>query len=254
MPNGQSSNGRELGISHDPTWRIFRIMSEFVDGFQFLSDVHHSVTIFGSARLPDSDPLYEQAKRLGGMLAQRGYTVVTGGGPGIMQAGNQGAFEADGHSVGLNIELPHEQRTNPYVKQSKSFHYFFSRKVMLDFSADAFVFFPGGFGTLDEFFELVTLRQTGKLHHAVPIVLIGSEYWEPLCEWMRQTLLRKFHTVAPVDLTIWTLTDDLDEALRLIDAGVQQVRQHRKDVTGSERHTAGEKLAQATQPMTETEQ
>jgi uncharacterized protein (TIGR00730 family) len=249
-----SPNGREQGVSHDPTWRIFRIMSEFVDGFQFLSDVHHSVTIFGSARLPVTDPRYEQARRLGGMLAQRGYTVVTGGGPGIMQASNQGASEAGGRSVGLNIELPHEQRSNPYVKQSKSFHYFFSRKVMLDFSADAFVFFPGGFGTLDEFFELVTLRQTGKLHNAVPIVLIGRDYWAPLCEWLRQTLLQTFHTIAPADLTIWTLTDDLDEAMRLIDAGVQHVRQHRKDATGSERHTANEKLAQATQPMSGTEQ
>ncbi|HEV2235317.1 MAG TPA: TIGR00730 family Rossman fold protein [Ktedonobacterales bacterium] len=249
-----AGNGRDRGVSNDPTWRIFRIMSEFVDGFQFLSDVHHSVTIFGSARLPLTDPLYEQARRLGGMLARQGYTVVTGGGPGIMQAGNQGAFEAGGRSVGLNIELPHEQRTNPYVKQSKSFHYFFSRKVMLDFSADAFVFFPGGFGTLDEFFELVTLRQTGKLHNAVPIVLIGSDYWAPLCAWMRQALLERFRAIAPEDLTIWSLTDDLDEALRLIDAGVRQVRQHRKEATGSERHTADEKLSQATQPMAGTEQ
>jgi uncharacterized protein (TIGR00730 family) len=250
-----ASDGRELGVSHDPTWRIFRIMSEFVDGFQFLSDaVHHSVTIFGSARLSRDDPRYEQARRLGALLAQAGYTVVTGGGPGIMQASNQGAWEAGGRSVGLNIELPHEQRTNPYVRQSKSFHYFFSRKVMLDFSADAFVFFAGGFGTLDEFFELVTLRQTGKLHNAVPIVLIGSDYWGPLCEWMRQALVETFHTIAPDDLAIWTLTDDLDEAMRVIDAGVRQVRQHRKDATGSERHTANEKLAQATQPMSEREQ
>ncbi len=253
MQNG-GSNGRERGVSHDPTWRIFRIMSEFVDGFQFLSDVHHSVTIFGSARLPVGHPRYEQARRLGQMLAERGYTVVTGGGPGIMQAGNQGASEAGGRSVGLNIELPHEQRTNPYVKQSKSFHYFFSRKVMLDFSADAFVFFPGGFGTLDEFFELVTLRQTGKLHNAVPIILIGSDYWAPLCDWLRGTLLEAFHTIGPGDLAIWTLTDDLDETMRVIDAGVRQVRQHRKEATGSERHTANEKLAQATQPMSETEQ
>jgi uncharacterized protein (TIGR00730 family) len=249
-----SPDGHERGASNDPTWRIFRIMSEFVDGFQFLSDVHHSVTIFGSARLASTDPHYEQARQLGRMLAERGYTIVTGGGPGIMEAANQGASEAGGHSVGLNIELPHEQRTNPYVKQSKSFHYFFSRKVMLDFSADAFVCFPGGFGTLDEFFELITLRQTGKLHNAVPIVLIGSAFWAPLCEWMRRTLLETYQTIAPADLNIWTVTDDLEAALRLIDAGVQQVRQHRKEATGSERHTANEKLVQATQPMSGTEQ
>jgi uncharacterized protein (TIGR00730 family) len=245
---------REQGVSHDPAWRILRIMSEFVDGFQFISTIRKSVTIFGSARLPAKDPRYQLARRLGQLLAQRGYTVVTGGGPGLMQASNQGACEAGGQSVGLNIELPQEQRTNPYVKLSKSFHYFFSRKVMLDFSADAYVFFPGGFGTLDEFFELVTLHQTGKLHRAVPIVLIDVEYWSPLLAWMEQTLLHTYHTITPSDLQIWTLTDDLGEAVRLIESGMQQVTQHRIASTGREAHTADDKLEQATQPMAETEQ
>jgi uncharacterized protein (TIGR00730 family) len=151
----------ELEIS--PSWRIFRIMSEFVDGFTFLARIQRSVTIFGSARLAEDNAYYILARELGRRLAGLGYTVVTGGGPGVMQAANQGATEAGGDSVGINIQLPHEQRVNPYVTRSISFHYFFSRKVMLDFSAEAYIFFPGGYGTLDEFFELITLVQTGGL-------------------------------------------------------------------------------------------
>src|SRR5512146_2151483 len=186
--SSDSSNGNSLDFNTTPSWRIFRIMSEFVSGFTFLGNIQKSVTIFGSARLAQSNPYCKKAYDLGRRLSQEGYTVVTGGGPGVMQASNHGAWDAGGNSVGLNIELPHEQRINPYVRRSTSFHYFFSRKVMLDFSAEAYIFFPGGFGTLDEFFELVTLVQTGKLDHMAPIIMVGTDYWGPLANRMRETL------------------------------------------------------------------
>ncbi len=239
---------------HNPTWRIFRIMSEFVDGFTFLARIQRSVTIFGSARLSEDHPYYEMARELGNRLASLGYTVVTGGGPGIMQAANQGAAEAGGNSVGLNIELPHEQRINPYVKQSISFNYFFSRKVMLDFSAEAYIFFPGGYGTLDEFFELITLVQTGKVARDAPIVLMGCEYWKPLVRWLDEMLLRRLHTVSPQDLTMWTLTDDLDKAVATVEMGVQKQAERRLASKGRTGKTADDTLEQATQPGTETQQ
>ena len=253
---GHSDSGslHESAGYHSPAWRIFRIMSEFVEGFEFLSHIHKCVTVFGSARLHASHPYYELAREVGHRLAERGYTIVTGGGPGLMQAANQGACDVGGDSVGLNIQLPHEQRTNPFVRRSMSFHYFFSRKVMLDFSADAYIFLPGGFGTLDEFFELVTLVQTGKQDRAVPIVLVGREFWQPLIEWMREVMLERFHTIARDDLKIWTLTDDVDEVVRIVEAGVETQEQERVAQTGRVTRTAEEKLGQATQPMTGLEQ
>ena len=251
-PAPPTASGLDFG--HEPSWRILRIMSEFVEGFTFLARIERSVTFFGSARLPESSPYYQQARELGRRLAALGHTVVTGGGPGIMQAGNQGAAEASGNSVGLNIQLPTEQRINPYVRQSMSFHYFFSRKVMLDFSAEAFVFFPGGFGTLDEFFELVTLTQTGKMERGEPIILIGREFWQPLVDWLESVLLNRLHTIAPQDLRIWTLTDDLDEAERIIEEHVQEQVEQRMAVTGRAAPSPDEKLKQATQPMTGQEQ
>ncbi|MGZ3585305.1 MAG: LOG family protein [Ktedonobacterales bacterium] len=251
-PSGRSESA--LGFEHTPSWRIFRIMSEFVEGFTFLASVQRSVTIFGSARLSESHPYYQKARRLGQLLARDGYTVVTGGGPGIMQASNQGAYEAGGDSVGLNIELPHEQRTNPYVRRSKSFHYFFSRKVMLDFSAEAYVFFPGGYGTLDEFFELVTLVQTGKVSRDIPLIMIGTDFWGPLAAWMESTLLERFHTIAPHDLTIWRLTDDVEEAARIIRSSVTEQAEKQIASTGHAGHTPEEKLGQATQNMSGSEQ
>jgi uncharacterized protein (TIGR00730 family) len=241
-------------FQHDPTWRIFRIMSEFVEGFTFLARIQKSVTIFGSARLPESHPYYQHARELGRALALRGYTIVTGGGPGIMQAANQGAFEVGGNSVGLNIQLPDEQRTNPYVKQGISFNYFFSRKVMLDFSAEAYIFFPGGYGTLDEFFELLTLVQTGKVDRDTPVILIGHDYWSGLTSWIEQELLLKVHAILPGDLHLWTLTDDLDEAVRIVEAGVERQTEERLVRKGRRARTAEDSLEQATQPGTETQQ
>lgn len=247
-------NDSEFDYQHDPTWRIFRIMSEFVEGFTFLARIQNSVTFFGSARLGETHPYYQKARELGRRLAERGYTIVTGGGPGVMQAGNQGACDAKGESVGLNIQLPHEQRTNPYVRQSVTFHYFFSRKVMLDFSAEAYIFFPGGFGTLDEFFELVTLVQTGKVSRDTPIILIGSEYWSPLIAWFEATLLDGFKTISPQDVMLWRLTDDLDEAARLVEEGMSRQAAVRKARTGHSRRSVGDKVEQATKPGTETQQ
>jgi hypothetical protein len=230
---------------HNPTWRVFRIMSEFVEGFTFLASIQRSVTIFGSARLPEGTHYYQLARMLGRRLAIQGFTVVTGGGPGIMQAGNQGAVEGGGESVGLNIQLPREQGTNPYVRQGASFHYFFSRKVMLDFSAEAYVFFPGGFGTLDEFFELVTLLQTDKMDRVVPIVLIGREFWEPLIAWMETVMVQRMRTVAPEDLHLWQLTDDLDEAMRIIEEGVRQRTEHEQPTSGTPAAALNAKLRHA---------
>jgi uncharacterized protein (TIGR00730 family) len=244
----------EFDFQHDPTWRIFRIMSEFVEGFTFLARIQKSVTIFGSARLAESHPYYQRARELGRALALRGYTIVTGGGPGVMQAANQGAFEVGGNSVGLNIQLPDEQRTNPYVKQGISFNYFFSRKVMLDFSAEAYIFFPGGYGTLDEFFELLTLVQTGKVDRDAPVILIGHEYWTGLTAWIEQVMQQQLHAIAPGDLHLWTLTDDLDEAVRIVEAGVERQTEERLVRKGRRARTAEDSLEQATQPGTETQQ
>jgi uncharacterized protein (TIGR00730 family) len=198
------------------SWRIFRIMSEYVDGFEFLSKLERTVTFFGSARLTEENKYYQLARALGYRLAKEGFTIVTGGGPGIMEAGNRGASEAEGISVGLNIELPLEQEFNPYVKQGIGFHYFMSRKFMLDYSALAYVFFPGGFGTLDELFTISTLIQTGKADRDVPVVLIGREFWTPLLEWMKQAHVGRWHTVSRQDLDIWQVTDDPEEAVRWI--------------------------------------
>jgi uncharacterized protein (TIGR00730 family) len=196
---------------NDPTWQVFKIMAEFVEGFSFLGTLRRTVTIFGSARIREGHPYYEAARNLGRLLAQRGFTVVTGGGPGIMEAANRGARENGSPSVGLNIQLPNEQRVNEYVSQSTSFEYFFSRKVMLDASAHAYIFMPGGFGTMDELFEVLTLKQTGKMAPpAPPVFLIGTKFWQPLISWLRGTMLEQLQTIAAGDLETWTLTDDLE--------------------------------------------
>ena len=206
----------ELHKMSDITWRIFRIMSEFVEGFQFLSEFRKEVTVFGSARLKPTNKWYKEAVHLGGMLAKEGYTVVTGGGPGIMEAANKGAFAVDqSKSLGINIQLPTEQRTNKYVSQSKGFYYFFTRKVMLAASAQSYIYFPGGFGTSDEFFEMITLIQTGKMVR-IPVVLVGVEFWTPLLEWMDQTLDKEYGTISSKDKKLFHLVDTAEEAMKYI--------------------------------------
>lgn len=198
----------------DP-WRMFRIMSEFVTGFEAMATVKNGVSVFGSARTPATDPWYTVARRFGAELARDGYTVITGGGPGIMEAANRGAHEAGGDSVGLNICLPFEQHPNPYVNKSLSFRYFFCRKVMFCKYSRALVAFPGGLGTMDEFFEHMTLIQTDKIQR-VPVVLIGREFWADLVVWMKKIMLGKGKYISPEDLDLFHLTDSAGEALEVV--------------------------------------
>jgi uncharacterized protein (TIGR00730 family) len=200
---------------NDLTWRIFRIMAEFVEGFQFLSSLDKEVTIFGSARTKPENKWYQEAVKLGYLLGSHDYTVVTGGGPGIMEAANKGAYDAGGESVGLNIQLPEEQRVNPFVKRSRGFHYFFTRKVILAASAQAYVYFPGGFGTMDEFFEIITLIQTEK-SEPLPIVLVGHEYWGGLMQWVKETMYEEFEAIAREDFELFTIVDTAEEAFDII--------------------------------------
>ena len=201
---------------HEITWRIFRIMAEFVEGFQFLSTSSREVTIFGSARFKPSSPWYKEARKLGAILADCGFTVTTGGGPGIMEGANRGAFERGGDSLGLNIQLPTEQRINPYVTRSRAFHYFFTRKVMLAASAQAYVYFPGGFGTMDELFEMITLIQTGKMQ-PIPIILVGKKFWGPMIKWIEKTMRDEHKTIGKKDLDIIQVVNTAEEAFALIE-------------------------------------
>jgi len=206
---------RPAFLGEDP-WRVLRIMSEFVDGFDALAAVGPAVTVFGSARVTEGSPVYEQAREIGRTLARDGWAVITGGGPGVMEAANRGCQEAGGLSIGCNIELPHEQTINLYVDLAIEFRYFFARKTMFVKYADAFVIMPGGFGTLDELFEALTLIQTGKIRH-FPVVLVGTGYWSGLLDWARDTLMPD-GTVSEADLALLTLTDDPDEVCRVVNA------------------------------------
>lgn len=197
------------------SWRIFRIMAELVDGYEFLSDQKNEITIFGSARTKPDTRYAQEAERLGAKLAKEKYTVITGGGPGVMEAANKGAFLNGGSSLGLNIELPHEQRVNPYVKRGLGFHYFFTRKVMLTSPSQAFVVFPGGFGTLDEMFEVLTLIQTGKMPR-VPVILMGKEYWSALDKFIRKEVLEHHDAIDAKDLSLYTIVDNAEEAMKII--------------------------------------
>lgn len=197
-------------------WRIFRIMAEFVDGFQFIADFKKSVAIFGSTRATSQDHYYQEARKLARLLSKAGFAVFTGGGPGIMEAANRGAFEAGGKSVGINIQLPQGQVMNKYVTHSIGFHYFFTRKVMLSLACGGYVFFPGGFGTLDEFFEMVTLVQTKKLSQQVSIVAVGKDYWESLFSWIKKEVFKKRKAVKKEDLKIFQIVDSAEEAFAII--------------------------------------
>lgn len=196
------------------TWRIFRIMAEFVEGFELLSNVGPAVSIFGSARVKPGEQDYETTVKIAYGLAKKGFTIITGGGPGIMEAGNKGAHDAGGESIGLNIELPHEQYPNPYTTLEMDFHYFFCRKVMFVKYADAFVIMPGGFGTLDELSEAVTLIQTNKIKK-FPVILFGVDYWKPLVNWIRETLLGQ-GKITEDDFNLICMTDDPQEVIDII--------------------------------------
>ncbi|MDT3681494.1 MAG: TIGR00730 family Rossman fold protein [Truepera sp.] len=191
----------------EDSWRMFRIMGEFVQGFEEMADVGKAVTVFGSARLQPGSDLYEKARRLGADMTKEGYTMLTGGGPGIMEGANRGAMEAGGRSMGLNIDLPHEQSPNPYQTDTLKFKYFFVRKVMLVKYSTAFVVFPGGFGTIDELFEALTLIQTHKIK-PFPVYLVGVEFWRGLLQWLQGTLLR-LGTISEGDLHLFKVVDDI---------------------------------------------
>jgi len=202
-------------INYQDSWRIFRIMSEMVEGYQFLTELKREVTILGSARFTEDNKYYQVARDLGGLLAKHDFTTITGGGPGIMEAGNRGAYEAGGQSVGLNIQLPFEQRINPYVNKSTAFYYFFTRKVMLTSPANAFVFFPGGFGTFDEFFEVVDYIELGHMDKS-PIILVGKEFWQPVVDFLRLKSSRDVHAIVEGDIDNWHVVDTAEEAFSFI--------------------------------------
>jgi hypothetical protein len=205
---------------HTDTWRALRIQAEFVEGFDALARIGPAVTVFGSARAREDFPVYAEARRLGRALAERGLAVITGGGPGVMEAANRGCQEGGGLSVGCNIELPFEQRLNPYVDLGIEFRYFFVRKTMFVKYAEAFVIFPGGFGTLDELFEALTLVQTGKIKR-FPIVLLGAAYWQGLLDWIRAVLLEQ-GMISPDDTGLVVVTDDVDEAVATVVAFLEK--------------------------------
>jgi len=201
----------------DEPWRLFRIMGEFVDGFETMASVGPGVSIFGSARVSEGHRYYDLARETARRLARAGLAVITGGGPGIMEAANRGAFEAGGESIGLNIVLPFEQRANPYLTRYVDFRYFFVRKVMFVKYAMAFVIMPGGFGTMDEFFESMTLIQTNKIHH-FPVFLMGRDFWSGLTDWIRKTMMERDGFISPEDPDLWIVTDDPQEVVDRVQA------------------------------------
>ena len=219
-PSGETQDERLLQTPHadeflhTDTWRVFRIMGEFVQGFEDLAHVAKGVSVFGSARTKPNDSEYRAAQETGALLARAGYAVITGGGPGVMEAANRGAFEAGGASVGCNIELPHEQSSNTYLTLSLKFKYFFVRKMMFVKYSDAFIIFPGGFGTLDELFEALTLIQTRKIHN-FPVVLFGTRYWKPMLDWLRGPMLKEGKIVEE-DFRRLHVTDAPSEVVEII--------------------------------------
>ena len=217
MANGNimQTPGDAAALSDQFGWRIFRIMAEFVDGFQLIQGLSNTVSFFGSARFDEDDYHYKEARALAKKLGEAGYTIVTGGGPGIMEAGNRGAMEANAKSIGLNIQLPKEQRLNPYTTSSQGFHYFFTRKVMLSFAAQAYVFFPGGYGTLNELTELLMLVQTKKID-PLPIILVGKDFWRPFMKWIEEYVFKEHAAIDKKDMEIYHLAHDTDDAFNII--------------------------------------
>ncbi|HEY5498460.1 MAG TPA: TIGR00730 family Rossman fold protein [Syntrophales bacterium] len=201
-------------LTAQESWRIFRIMAEFVDAIETLSGINHAISIFGSARVKPGDPYYEKTVVLARRLAQEGFSVITGGGPGIMEAANKGAAEGGGKSVGMNIRLPFEQKPNPYTNVHIDYKYFFIRKVMFVKYAMAYIILPGGFGTLDELFEALTLIQTKRIK-SFPVILMGSEYWKGLIDWMKDTMMRDL-MIEKDDLDYFQVIDDPEEVVRHI--------------------------------------
>ncbi len=201
------------------SWRILKIQSEFVKGHDFLSHFDKAASIFGSARFGFDHAIYQEAEKMAYSLAKKDFAVFTGGGPGIMEAANKGANEAGGRSVGININLPNHkvtERKNPYITDSESFDFFFSRKVILSFASQVYIFFPGGFGTLDELFEMLTLIQTKKTR-PIPVILVNKEYWTPLIDWIRGVVWGKNRAIAEEDMDLFHLVDTADEACAIID-------------------------------------
>jgi uncharacterized protein (TIGR00730 family) len=213
------SRGPSDWVHTDP-WRVLRIQSEFVEGFGMLAELGRAITVFGSARTPPGDPYYRAAEEVGARLAEAGFAVITGGGPGIMEAANKGCQQAGGTSVGLGIELPFEQHMNDWVDLGMVFRYFFARKTCFLKYSVGYVAMPGGYGTLDEVFEAVTMIQTGKIT-SFPLVLFGTEYWTPMLEWIRGTLLAD-RMISPQDVDLFHLTDDPTEVVELVLASEQE--------------------------------
>ncbi len=201
-------------LSIEETWRIFRIMAEFVEAIETLSGIQPAVSIFGSARTKPDDPYYQKAEQTARLLSESGFSVITGGGPGIMEAGNKGAAAVGGQSVGMNIRLPYEQKPNTYANIAIDYKYFFIRKVMFVKYAVAYVILPGGFGTMDELFEALTLIQTKRIK-GFPVILMGSDYWKGLVDWLRGTMLGQ-NKISPDDLDLFQVIDDPEEAVKYI--------------------------------------
>ena len=216
MNNKEKFSSSLEEVKGDEAWRMFRILSEFTEGFDKLSDLDFAVTIFGSARFSKDNKFYQKTAELAEALAKEGFPIISGGGPGIMEAANKGAHGADQVSVGLNIDLPHEQLKNPYQNLTLNFRYFFARKVMFVKHSMGYICMPGGFGTMDEFFEALTLMQTNRIYH-MPLILFGTEFWQGLIDWMKQTLLLH-DTVSEVDFDLIKLTDDVDEVVSIMKA------------------------------------
>jgi uncharacterized protein (TIGR00730 family) len=197
------------------SWRLFKILSEFIEGFDIIRRYGLAVSFFGTARATFEDEVYQHATELAARLAKQGYAVVTGGSAGVMQAANKGAFEAGGSSVGLNINLPSAQNYNPYLTEHFGFDHFFVRKVMLTYASEVYIYFPGGFGTLDELFEIITLVQTKKIRK-VPIILFGKKYWDPLLAFIENTLYKEHGAIDKEDMELYTVVDTVDEAYEYI--------------------------------------